>query len=333
MLRIGLTGGIGAGKSTVAARLAAHGAVVVDADRLARQVLAPGSEGLAEVVARFGPQVLAPGGSLDRAALGAVVFADAAAREQLNAITHPRIAELTTLAIAEAGPEAVVVHDVPLLVENRMGSRYHLVLVVHAPTAERVRRLTTERGMSADDAWARVRAQADDEARRASADVWLDNTGAAEDLLAAVDRLWVQRLSPFEQHLRAGEVAPRPDVDVIVQPDPTWPAQAARLAARIEAATGPLLVWIDHVGPTAIAQQPARDVIDLRLVVGDLAEAGAVATLQAALARAGYIRCPDEGSDGAPGADRGPELLFGSCDPGRAVDLHVRDRRSPEAHG
>jgi len=236
VLRVGLTGGIGAGKSTVAARLAGHGAVVVDADRLAREVVAPGTEGLGEVVRAFGDGVLQPDGSLDRPALGRLVFADEQSRLRLNAITHPRIAQLTAQAIAAAGPEAVIVHDVPLLVENRMGARYHLVAVVDAPAQERVHRLVTSRGLAEADAWARVRAQADDAARRAAADVWLDNAGAGDALLAQVDALWADRLVRFDRNLRLGHAAARPDQYLVVGPDPDWPAQAARLLDRIGAA-------------------------------------------------------------------------------------------------
>ncbi|HEX8496175.1 MAG TPA: dephospho-CoA kinase, partial [Actinomycetales bacterium] len=188
MLRIGLTGGTGAGKSTVAAALAARGAVVVDADALAREVLAPGTPGLAEVADRFGPGVLRADGTLDRAALARVAFADVPSRRDLEAITHPRIAARTTALFAAAADDAVVVHDVPLLVEKSMGDRYHLVVVVDAPVAERVRRLGV-RGMPPDDARARIAAQADEAARRAAADVWLVNDGDTAALDATVGRL------------------------------------------------------------------------------------------------------------------------------------------------
>ncbi|HEY6796278.1 MAG TPA: dephospho-CoA kinase [Kineosporiaceae bacterium] len=207
MLRVGLTGGIGAGKSTVAARLAQRGAVVIDADRLAREVVEPGTEGLAEVVVAFGDGVLAPDGTLDRAALGRQVFADADARARLNAILHPRIGVLTAERMRAAGPDAIVVHDVPLLVENGLGPAYHLVLVVHADVAERIRRLVADRGMPAEDAASRVAAQTDDDARRAAADVWLDNSGAPQALLDAVDRVWTERILPYAENLRKGRPA------------------------------------------------------------------------------------------------------------------------------
>ncbi len=148
MLRVGLTGGIGAGKSTVSAELASSGAVVVDADQLARRVVEPGSPGLAEVVEAFGSGVLRADGTLDRPALARVAFADDASRRRLNAILHPRIAELTLRETAAAPPDAVVVHDVPLLVENGLAPNYQLVLVVTAPADERVRRLVVDRGLT-----------------------------------------------------------------------------------------------------------------------------------------------------------------------------------------
>lgn len=195
MLRVGLTGGIGSGKSTVSAELARLGAVVVDADRIARDVVAPGTPGLAAVAEEF-DGVLRPDGSLDRAALGRVVFADPAALARLGAITHPLVAAESARQEAAAGPDAVVVHDVPLIVENGLADRYDLVVVVGAPEEVRLARLVEHRGMDRDDALARIRAQADDAARRAVADVWLDNSGTREELLAAVRELWDERLAP-----------------------------------------------------------------------------------------------------------------------------------------
>jgi dephospho-CoA kinase len=194
VLRVGLTGGAGAGKSTVAARLRELGAVVIDADALAREVLEPGSDGLAEVVKAFGDGVLHADGSLDRAALAAVVFADPERRRELESITHPRIAARTSELLAAAPADAVVVHDVPLLVEKAMAATYHLVVVVDAPEGERVRRLV-RRGLPEQDARARIAAQATRAERKAVADVWLENDGSADDLRAAVDALWEERLA------------------------------------------------------------------------------------------------------------------------------------------
>ncbi|HZB67464.1 MAG TPA: dephospho-CoA kinase, partial [Ornithinibacter sp.] len=169
MLRVGLTGGIGSGKSTVSAQLASLGAVVVDADAVAREVVEPGMPAFAAVVERFGPEVLRPDGALDRPALGRLVFADPAALRDLEAITHPQIWARTEEIVAGARPDAVVVHDMPLLVEKGMGAEYHLVLVVGAAEEVRLRRLVDQRGMSEADARARIAAQADDDARRAAA--------------------------------------------------------------------------------------------------------------------------------------------------------------------
>ncbi|WP_152191007.1 dephospho-CoA kinase [Georgenia satyanarayanai] len=196
MLRLGLTGGIGAGKSTVARELERLGAVVVDADMIAREVVAPGAAGLAAVVAEFGEGVLAADGALDRAALGRIVFADPAARARLEEITHPLIAAETARRVAGLPAGTVVVHDVPLIVERGLADRYDLVAVVGADEEVRLERLVRDRGMSREDARARIDAQATDAERRAVADVWLDNSGSPEALLSQVRRLWHERLLP-----------------------------------------------------------------------------------------------------------------------------------------
>jgi dephospho-CoA kinase len=194
---IGLTGGIAAGKSTVSARWAAHGAVVVDADRLAREAVAPGSPGLARVAERFGPGVIAADGSLDRPALGAIVFADAGARKDLEAITHPevwRLAQLEFDAAAAAEPDAVVVYDVPLLAEARQSRplRFDAVVVVDAPAEQRIERLVEHRGMAHDEAVRRVAAQASDAERLALADHVVDATGTLDDTIRSADSVWAR---------------------------------------------------------------------------------------------------------------------------------------------
>ena len=195
MLRIGLTGGIGSGKSTVSALLAARGAVVIDADRIAREVVEPGTPGLAAVVEAFGEQVLRTDGSLDRPALAGVVFADPDARKKLDGIVHPLVRARAVELAAQAPEGAVVVNDVPLLVETGQAGSYDLVLVVRADPEVRVRRLV-QRGLTEEDARARIAAQATDEQRRAVADVVLDNDGPEEELAAQVDRFWTERVVP-----------------------------------------------------------------------------------------------------------------------------------------
>lgn len=195
MLRIGLTGGIGSGKSTVSALLAERGAVVVDADRIAREVLEPGTPGLAAVVEAFGEGILAPDGSLDRPALAAVVFADPEARARLDGIVHPLVRARAT-ELAGAAPEgSVVVHDVPLLVETGQAKAYDLVLVVEADPATRIERLV-RRGLSEENARARIAVQATDAQRRAVADVVLDNSGTVEQLAEQIERFWLERVEP-----------------------------------------------------------------------------------------------------------------------------------------
>jgi dephospho-CoA kinase len=189
MRRIGLTGGIGSGKSTVSAMLADLGAQVIDADAIAREVVAPGTEGLAALVDAFGPDVLAPDGSLDRATLADKAFADESARERLNAITHPRIAARTADLMRSIPDDAVLVHDVPLLVEVGLQDAYDVVLVVDAPDEVRVGRLL-ERGLDEQDARARIAAQATREQRLAVADVVLDNSGSLGNLRQQVERAW-----------------------------------------------------------------------------------------------------------------------------------------------
>ncbi|GAA4615368.1 dephospho-CoA kinase [Actinoallomurus liliacearum] len=192
VLSVGLTGGIGSGKSEVSRRLAEHGAVVVDADAAAREVVEPGTPGLAEVVAEFGDEVLRPDGSLDRERLGSIVFADEERRARLNAIVHPRVGERMRELVEQAPPDAIVVYDVPLIAENGLAGMYDLVVVVDAPVEEQVRRLTERRGMTEADARARIAAQATRERRLEIADRVIDNSGSLERLAEQVDELWAE---------------------------------------------------------------------------------------------------------------------------------------------
>ncbi|GAB2586814.1 dephospho-CoA kinase [Kribbella endophytica] len=190
MLRVGLTGGIGSGKSSVSRRLGERGAVVIDSDVLAREVVARGTDGLAEVVAAFGDGVLTADGELDRPAVGKLVFGDETARRKLEAVIHPRV-RARAAEIEQAAPDdAVVVHDIPLLVETGQADRFDLVLVVDVPVDVQVERLTTQRGMAEDEARRRIAAQASREDRLAAADVVIDNAGSLDDLDRRVDEVW-----------------------------------------------------------------------------------------------------------------------------------------------
>lgn len=188
-VRVGLTGGVGSGKSTVARLLVEHGAVLIDADAIAREVVEPGTPGFAAVVEAFGDEVVGPDGRLDRPKLAGIVFGDETKRAQLNAIVHPLVGERTIELAQAAAADAIVVYDIPLLVEGNMAAGFDIVLVVEAGTELRLARLA-ERGMAADDAQERMAAQASDEQRREVADVVIENNDSLEDLKAAVDDLW-----------------------------------------------------------------------------------------------------------------------------------------------
>ncbi|TDC80559.1 dephospho-CoA kinase [Micromonospora sp. KC606] len=328
MLKVGLTGGIGSGKSAVAARLAERGAFVVDADRIAREVVAPGTEGLGEIVAAFSDRVLDASGALDRAALGALVFGDESARRRLESITHPRVRGRTAELVAAAPADAVVVNDVPLLVEVGLAPTYHLVVVVQTAVDTRLERLARGRGMPPAEARRRIAAQADDGRRRVAADVVLHNDGSLDDLHTAVDALWRDRLVPYERNVRQRRAVFPPRV-AFTEADPTWAEQYARLAARIRHAAAPAEPRLDHIGSTAVPGLAARNVIDIQLTVGSLTEADG--PLADRLADAGFPRvhgsrwdAPGPGDDG-----RRQERLHGSADPGRPASLYLRLAGSP----
>ncbi|MET7773366.1 dephospho-CoA kinase [Nocardia sp. NPDC005366] len=333
MLRIGLTGGMGAGKSTVARILAERGAVIIDADAIAREVVAPGTEGLTALTEAFGPEILAEDGSLDRPALAARAFANDESRAKLNSITHPLVGKRTAELIDAAESDAILVQDIPLLVESGMAPYLHLVLVVDVEEETRIRRLVEFRGVSEADARARISAQATDEQRHAVADVLLDNSGGPGEIEPVVHRLWEQRLVPFERNLRAGTVAPRELR--LVPADPEWAAQARRLIARLGAACGGAASRIDHIGSTAVADLPAEDVIDIQITVPDIATAD---SLREALGAAGFPAKPHgaheypEPTEGDPtGAELSATRAHGSADPGRPADVYIRVDGSPGA--
>lgn len=328
MLRVGLTGGIGSGKSTVARSLADLGAVVVDADAVAREVVEPGMPALTAIRARFGDAVLTAVGGLDRPALGRVVFADPAALAELEGITHPAIWKRTADLMAAAPNDAILVHDMPLIVEKGMGADYHLVIVVGVEEGERLDRLVRDRGMTPDDAQARIDAQAHDDARHAAADVWLDNNGSRQRLDAEVRRLWAERLEPFNENLLHGIRARRPEALTLSEPRDDWSTQAARLIARIERALGEWAVSVDHIGSTAVPGLVAKDVMDLQVGVRTLADADTSEFMEA-LGRRGFPRVGGVAHDNDKDGTGWPKRFHGSSDPGRVAHVHVREVGRP----
>ncbi|MGA9869556.1 MAG: dephospho-CoA kinase [Rhodococcus sp. (in: high G+C Gram-positive bacteria)] len=328
MLRLGLTGGIGAGKSTVSKMLSGFGGVLVDADVIAREVVEPGSVGLAQLVDAFGDKILGAGGALDRPALAARAFGDDESRGKLNSILHPLIGRRTAEIIEGAPADAVVVQDIPLLVEGNMGAFFQLVAVVHVDAEERVNRLVQQRNMPEQDARARMAAQATDEARREAADVWLDNSGSPGDLDDVVRALWYDRLVPFERNMRDGVVVTAEPT--LVAADASWSAQARRLMARIAVACGDSAMRIDHIGSTAVDGVDARNVIDVQITVASMEVADALAK---PLQNIGFPAVPSVTADEPKpaygiGGEADPSLWdkrsHGSADPGRAVDISIR---------
>jgi dephospho-CoA kinase len=333
MLRIGLTGGIGAGKSAVSAQFSQCGGVVVDGDVIAREVVEPGTEGLAALVDAFGADILLPDGALNRPALAAKAFSSDETRATLNGIVHPLVGKRRAELIAAVPEDSVVVEDIPLLVESGMASMFPLVVVVFADAEVRLARLVQQRGMAEDDARARIAAQAADEQRRAVADVWLDNSGTPEELAERAREVWDHRIAPFAANLTAGRVV-RPAVR-LVPADPAWPAHAARIVARLKTACGANALRVDHIGSTAVPGLDAKDVIDIQVTVESLAAADELADQ---LLPAGYPRIDHITADMAkPNArstvaryDRNddPALwhkrIHGSADPGRPTNVHLR---------
>lgn len=321
MLRIGLTGGIGAGKSTVSRTFAECGGVIVDGDVISREVVQPGTEGLAALVDHFGADILLPDGALNRPALAAKAFVDEQQRAKLNTIVHPLVARRRTEIVAAVADDAVIVEDIPLLVESQMTPLFPLVVVVYADPDVRLQRLLTQRGMDEADARARIAAQAGDEQRRLVADVWLDNSGTEGELAARARELWHGRIAPFAHNL--GIRSPVRDPRRLVPADPGWPAQAARILARLNTACGHRAVRIDHIGSTAVAGVDARDIIDVQVTVSSLQAADDLAEN---LLQAGYPRVEQITADVR--YDGGEGLLHkrfhASADPGRPTHIHLR---------
>jgi dephospho-CoA kinase len=312
--RIGLTGGIGAGKSTAARAFAEAGATVIDADAIAREVVAPGTDGLRQVGEAF-PGVVVDG-ELDRAALAAIVFADDDQRRRLEAITHPLVGAEVQRRSESVPPDGVLVYDVPLLVETGQASGFDLVVVVEAPLDVRLARLA-DRGLPEREARDRIAKQATDDQRRAVADVVLDNEGAPETLTAQARSLYDDRLAPFAANAAGRRLADRGPV-AIVAADPDWPRQAGLVAARLTRATGKS---VDHVGSTAVPGLAAKDVLDLQLTVADMTEADG---LRAAIEEAGFPCRPEITADTPHGPGGWAKRFHRNADPGRAVNLHVR---------
>jgi len=333
MLRVGLTGGIGAGKSTVSATFAACGAIIVDGDVISREVVAVGTDGLAALVDEFGSHILLADGALNRPALAAIAFSDDDKRRALNGIVHPLVAHRRSELIAAAADDAVIVEDIPLLVESGMAPLFPLVVVVNADVDVRLKRLIEVRGMPEADARARISAQATEDERRQVADVWLDNAGTEGELVERVRELWHQRIEPFSHNLATRtRVRPSPR---LVAADPTWPEQARRILARLRTACGHRALRIDHIGSTAVPGVDAKDVIDIQVTVASLEVADELAD---DLLRAGYPRAEDITADVAKADARSTDEKFNhasdirlwhkrfhaSADPGRPTNVHVR---------
>lgn len=333
MLRIGLTGGIGAGKSALSSTFERCGAVIVDGDVIAREVVQPGTEGLAALVEAFGADILLPDGSLDRPALAAKAFRDDQARQTLNGIVHPLVGRRRAEIIASVPEDSVVVEDIPLLVESGMAPLFPLVVIVYADVEVRLRRLVDQRGMAEDDARARIAAQASDEQRRAVADIWLDNSGSPEDLVQRAQQVWDNRIVPFARNLSTRQIARAPVQ--LAPPDPTWPDQAQRIVNRLRTTCGQRALRVDHIGSTAVPDFPAKDLIDIQITVESLAVADELAE---PLLSAGYPRIERivgdvAKSDARSTVDRydrddDPALwskrIHASADPGRPTNVHIR---------
>jgi dephospho-CoA kinase len=333
MLRIGLTGGIGAGKSALSATFAECGGIIVDGDVIAREVVRPGTDGLASLVEAFGDDILLPDGSLDRPALAAKAFRDHDARGVLNGIVHPLVAKRRAEIIASVPENTVVVEDIPLLVESGMAPLFPLVVVVHADVELRVRRLVSQRGMSEEDARARIAAQADDEQRRAVADIWVDNSGSQADLVQRARDVWHSRILPFAHNLMQREIVRAPAR--LVPADPTWPDQGRRIVARLKTAWGHKALRVDHIGSTAVPDFQAKDVIDIQITVESLAVAD---ELVEPLWAAGYPRLEHITQDAVKKDARSTAAEFdhsddpalwhkrvhASADPGRPTNVHIR---------
>ncbi len=297
------------------------GGIVVDGDVIAREVVEPGTEGLAKLVEAFGDGILLPEGALNRPALAAVAFSDDDKRATLNGIVHPLVAHRRSELIAAAHDDAVIVEDIPLLVESQMAPMFPLVIIVNADAELRIKRLIEYRGFTEEDARARIAAQATEEQRRAVADVWLDNSGSPGVVVEQARALWHERILPFAHNLQIRQPARRDPA--LVPYDATWPDQARRIIARLNTACGHRAKRIDHIGSTSVPGLDGKDVIDIQVTVASLDVAD---ELVDALLSAGYPRVPGVTTDTPHDGD--PSLwhkrFHGSADPGRPTNVHVR---------
>lgn len=296
------------------------GGIVVDGDVISREVVEPGTEGLAKLVEAFGEGILQPDGSLNRPTLAGIAFSDDEKRATLNGIVHPLVGQRRSELIGSAAADAVIIEDIPLLVESQMAPMFPLVIIVNADAELRVKRLIEHRNFTEEDARARIAAQATEEQRRAVADIWLDNSGSADELVEHARTLWHDRIRPFADNVEAGR--PARSEPHLVPADPEWAAQAQRILARLRTACGHRASRIDHIGSTAIPGLDAKDVIDIQVTVASLDIADELAD---GLLAAGYVATTIT-TDFAHSADESQwrKRLFCSADPGRPTNVHVR---------
>lgn len=313
-LTVAVTGGIGAGKSTLSALFGAEGGLVISSDVLAREVVAPGTPGLAALVDSFGAGILHPDGSLDRAGLASIVFADAEKRRRLEEMTHPLVRDRYIALVAQAPAGVVVVNDIPLLRSVTDAARYQLVIGIGADTETRITRLVA-RGVGESDARARVAAQIPDSQRRQYCDVWLSNDGNPGPLTLAAERLW-QRIRQFNRNLLAGDVAGLDPLAATTEVSPeTTKSLSALAAARLSAVLGPehRLRPLTSVTSTVIAFET---VVDSAAIADALAEP---------LTAAGFPRAFAGTAGAVTAADWGGRV-HANADPGRQITLYVTVR-------
>ena len=309
----------------MSATFAECGGVIVDGDVIAREVVEPGTEGLSQLVEAFGEDILLADGALNRPALAAKAFVDDEQRAKLNSIVHPLVGKRRLEIIESVSGDAVVVEDIPLLVETGMAPAFPLVVVVTAPVEMRVERLI-KRGMDETDARARIKAQAPEEQRRAIADVLLDNSGSQVELAEEARELWYNRVLPLAHNIRTRQVAEHKLE--LVPYDQTWPQQASRIIKRVQMVCGAKALRIDHIGSTAVPGMDAKDVIDIQITVESLEVADEV---NEGITEVGYPRIESITTD-MPHTDDPAvwqKRIHGAADPRRPARIHLRVDGSP----